>query len=242
MKQIKVGSRTKKEVYIRIDQFGIEKWYVDEDEERSASQEFSVGDRVTRSEFALDCGYGRRSHKHTGVVERVCRDDVCIAVRLDGNKQAEISHIDYWENVTRLKSPTKPFAPKIAAAPTPQEGMNKTREAWTDLVLSRPNRPKDRLWPAQYMDQRRFGKVQWLLRHQELWRDWPENVWLVRTKWPALIREMKVAHVVGAATPTNEVCLWLCIAWARDIIDGLDRRPGDNPIPKVLMAHHSNCP
>jgi hypothetical protein len=150
------------------------------------------------------------------VVERVCRDDTCIAVRLDGNKQAQIWHIDYWTNLTRLNSPTKSFRPMIAA---PRKAMKKPKEAWTDLVLSRPNRPKDRLWPTQYMDQRRFGKVQWLLRHQDLWRDWPEDVWLVRAKWPALIKEMKLAHVVSAATAANAVCLWLCIPWARDIID-----------------------
>jgi len=70
------------------------------------------------------------------------------------------------------------------------------------------------------MDQRRLAKVQWLLRHQDLWRDWPEDVWLVRKKWPTLVREMKLAGVAGATTSAIEVCLWLCIAWARDILDG----------------------
>jgi hypothetical protein len=98
--------------------------------------------------------------------------------------------------------------------------MNKAKRAWWEAVNARPNRPRDRIGPAMYMDQRRFAKVQWLLKHRDLWESWPEDVWRVRHQWPGLVQEMKVDRVVGAATTTDAVCVPHCIAWARDIIDG----------------------
>jgi|SRR5215831_20500038 len=97
--------------------------------------------------------------------------------------------------------------------------MTRAKTLWDDKVRALPNRPRERPSPYMYMDQRRFPKVQWLLKHRQLWNDWPEDVWRVRAKWAPLVREMKVARIVGPTTGTDSVCLWLCIAWARDIID-----------------------
>lgn len=64
---------------------------------------------------------------------------------------------------------------------------------------------------------KRLQKVQWLLRHPELWHHWHQDTWRNKHEWLEVVRLMKAGGVVGPKVGVLDVCMWILIEWAREI-------------------------
>jgi hypothetical protein len=64
---------------------------------------------------------------------------------------------------------------------------------------------------------KRMQKVQWLLRHPELWHHWQQDTWKNQSEWLGIVKIMKEDGVVGRNTAVLDVCMWILIEIAREV-------------------------